>query len=369
MIALLLVLGLAQPSALRQAEAAVQAEPDRPGLRLAWAHQLLRAGDADGAEREAQRVLARWPKALRPHLVLAGVAVRRGRLAEATAALRRVADEAPPPVARMAAEALRRLGRTGGEGWGARGWVGAAWDSHAVPAVDALDPQGTASARLVVGAGADWRRARGPWRLGLAGAVDRTGHLAQAAADQDRTLLRLEARLARALGPGDLALRLEGRGGLAGRWGEPHHLGGGAGLWYGARPSRLSPWIEARGLGFWLPQAQGGQAWLGEIAAGATTHARRWRATARLAALRVDHPRGGDELGADAQVELLLGPAVVSALGGVGARDGLDALRPRARLDGRWRIDGTWSLLGHGAWLSAGDWDRWVAGLTVEVSR
>jgi hypothetical protein len=362
MTGLLLVVALA--GSLAQA---VEAEPDRPGLRLSWAHALLEAGDAGGAEREARRVLREWPTSFRPHMVLAGVAFARGRYALARSELSKVAAAAPPPIALAARRALVRLAQHPGSGWTVRGVMGGAYDTRAEPPELASDDaQGTPAFRVNLGAGAQWRRVAGRWRYRVGGGVDRTGHVGEAGA-RDRLLARGAVRATGTVGGGLLGLRLEGRGALAGRVGTPHHVGGGLGAWYGAAAGPLSPWLEGRGLVYRF--ADGPDAGVLDVGLGLTTHARRWRGTARLGALRVARTDGYLALGGDVGVDLLLGPVVLGVQAGAAVRDDDAGLRPRAKVVTRWRLGERWSVLGDLRWRSAEAWTQTVAGLSVEVVR
>ena len=365
MTALLAITLLAGAPAVEAARAALEAEPKRPGLRLALAHGLLKAGQVDEAEQEAQAVLAQWPESLRPHLVLAGVAFARGDLEGARGALSLVAERAPAPLAAAARASLERLGRGPASPWSLRGVMGAAYDTRAAPPEVGLDEDdGEAATRLRLGVGADWKRTAGPWRGDFGFGVDRTLHLG-GAEERDRLLALAQGRLVRDLPAGLVGARLEARGALTEAV-TPHHGGGGLGMWYGRGVSPFSPFVEVRGLYFRF--AEQGDAWVGDAGLGATTHLKRWRGTLRLGALRVLAGSGFAEYGADLGGDVLLGAMVLSAKGGLGLREGFSDLRPRAHLGLRWRLSPAWSLLGDLRYRAGPDWQRVVGGLHLEVA-
>jgi hypothetical protein len=353
--------------------AAVEAQPDRPGLRIAYVHALVREARPDEGLREARAVVRRWPASRRAQIALAAAAHATGDADTAIAALRTVAagDDA---LAATASSSLRRLEQAARD-WGVRGVVGVDYDSRAhgdeLPLRD--DDPGEAAARARLGVAADARWALAKWRLGMGFGAERTAHLAAAdsAGDNDRGLLWGRLRSVRTGTLGVVGLSVEGRGALSGRVGDPHHVGGGLGAWWGRGVSPFSPWLEVRGLGYRFGEAAGvsDTAWSGEVAVGATTHQGAWQGTLRLSALEVvAEDAGFTEPGADVGLRGVVRGATLGLRGGVGWR-ALESWRPRAAADARLPLTDRVALLARVHWRAAPEWQRFVAGVGVEVAR
>lgn len=371
----LLALALCVPMSLAEA---VEAEPERPGLRIRWAHELLRAGELDAAKREARTVLVTWPRSVRARLVLAGVAQRRGEIEAARTYVEEALAMAPEALAGSAERAQARLQPEARVStWTARGIAGALYDTRAVPGDPEVgsDIDGDPAWRALLGAGLDWKQARGRLRLSGGGQVDRSVHFlgTDAAGERDRLQLRMHGRTTYDIpDAGVLGAKLEGRGALAGRRGEAHHGGGSVGTWWGRGVSPFSPWVEARATYLRFAERAGHadpDAVVVEGGLGAASHWRRWRGTLRLGVLRVLNDDGFDEASADLGGDVVVGPVVLSARGGAAVRDALDAVRPRASVSARWRLRHGMALRADGRFRAADEWTRWMGGLTLEFTR
>ncbi len=383
----------ADPGA-EQARQALAAAPLRPGLALAFADRLLASGAVDQAQACAQRVIAAWPDAVRARLMLARVALARGQSERARALLEPIAATGP----RVAADEARRLlGPTAAAPppgrWGGRLALGGYHDSRAA----ALDPErrgqivdddplpvadDPAAWRLALAGEAAWTRADPDGVVRLRGGLDRTLHIAEAAdpGRLDHTSLWLDGHREHRLGADRLGYGGELRGTLAGRLGDPHHLGLGlVGWWRRAGPSG-GPWARVRLFGFAFAETDDGaspaELW-SEAAVGGT-----WKA----GLFSVDGRLGGQWVGPGdrsyAGIAADVRPGISGALGGVYLLGGFgwrravvgDAIAPRVGAGGRLELGGRAALAVDGIWQQArrtdvegARIDRIVVGSTLEV--
>lgn len=378
-----------------QARQALAAAPLRPGLALAFAERLL-AGDAlDPAEACAQRVLAAWPAAVRARLLLARIALARGQTSRASALLEPIAADGP----RVAADEARRLlggtvERTRPGRWGGRLALGGYHDSRAAaldPERRAADPidgeplpeiDDPAAWRLALAGEAAWTRADTDGVVRLRGGLDRTLHIADTAdpGRLDHTSLWLDGHREHRLGADRLGYGGELRGTLAGRLGDPHHLGLGlVGWWRRTGPSG-GPWARLRLFGFAFAESAEGvspaELW-SEAALGGT-----WKA----GIFSIDGRLGGQWVGPGdrsyAGVAADIRPGISGALGGVYLLGGLgwrravagDAIAPRVGAGARLELGERAAVAVDGIWQQArrtdvqgASIDRIVVGSTIEV--
>lgn len=256
-------------AAAERARVALRAAPDRPGLRLAFGERLLIADDPEGAAACAADVIARWPGAVRARLLLARVALARGDAAGGRALLDAVAADGP----RVAADEARRLLSALGPApapppaaaeWGGRLALGGYHDTRAatldpVPVEPLPADADPAAWRLAFTGEGYWQRRTEDGALRVRAGLDRTLHFADAAVEPgrlDHTALWIDGHREHRLGGEHRAgLGVELRGTLAGRLGEPHHLGLGlVGWWRRAGPAG-GPWARLRVFGFAFDEA------------------------------------------------------------------------------------------------------------------
>jgi len=366
---LFLLPGIARADGVEQAAAAVAAAPDRPGLRLALAEQLIEAHRWAEAEAEARWVLARWPQSSRARLVLARVARGRGQTAEANALLAEV-ERMGSQMARAEARA-QRVGPSGGLRWSAWGRFGARYDTRAsVPDLEASPPvlEGGPALRGQAGLGVACALGASAVSLG----VERTLHLATEddtdaevhVADLDRTTLWMEGRTAWG-GPNRLTLSVLGRGIFNGRTAEPGLGGGGLGLGWRHTQGSMRPRAQARGLV--LKQAEGDAlGWAdAEVGTEALAGPMVLDVEARGTWLGPDVV-GGREVEGNLEVRGHRRLAPFAQVG-LGQRDDGRGLRPRAVAGLRVATDLPFAVVLEGGWQRVEARNRALMGVTLEV--
>ncbi|MCK6571530.1 hypothetical protein L6V77_10605 [Myxococcota bacterium] len=365
-------------------EAAVEAEPERPGLRLALALALLEAGRVDAAERHARTVVSAWPRSVRAHWLLARIAILRGDRAAAEGHLealsthggeraRRAVEQLRPalPVAVGPAVSTR-----------ARARVAVEYDSGVERLPDDI-PSGRgdrpAALRATLGVEATPQAVRGRLRGEARLAAERSAHLGSTTAvgDADRTSLAFRLRGAR---EGDVVhFGAFGEGGalLAGRDPLPALASYGGGAWVGGAPGRFSPWLEGRALRFELAEratAGSDGLWAFEGALGAASLVSGQRIAGRLVlrALAPDLPESAHEWGGDLAYTGGRGRFSGHALVGLFQRSserGIDGLHGRTELRGRFALTASVGT-GLTGQLRAGAVERGprvIAGVFLEV--
>jgi hypothetical protein len=365
LLSLLPMAGPARADVIGQAQQAVEAHPNRPGLRLVYARALLRGGALEAAARQAQAVLDKWPRSTRARLLLAQIARARGDLPTARTHTEALAGN-DSAIARAFVAPAPRSGR--GVLWGR---IGMQSDSRASPVTAVFNApsrfgDGRAlRARLNLGGG--WTERHWRFRAGL----DRTVHIAvrtdQPVADLDRTGLWTTADWTQGLAGGRLTAGVFVRGALLGRASEGKYLaGGGVASWTWIGP--VAPWIRVEALG--LSQ--------GELDALAWT-----RGTAgvdtQVGPLTLRFSGAGTWLGPGApgfrelEGETRVGlrcDALCPFLGGAAAvRDDELGLRPRAYAGLKVRLGRSWAVIADGGWQKIEADQRWLAGLSVEAWR
>ncbi|MCA9542169.1 MAG: hypothetical protein KC620_24905, partial [Myxococcales bacterium] len=209
--------------------------------------------------------------------------------------------------------------------------------------------------------------------------VDRTVHFAADDPDAlDRTSVWLDGRQER--GQADrFGLGAELRGTLAGRVGDPHHLGAGLSAWWRRPTGAPTPFVRLRGYGFLYgdaaarPPDERFEVWT-ELAAGLSGPLGPLHWDARLNGQWVGPGAlGFTGGGADLQLALPLGRFTLSALAGAAARfgDSTDVALPRAGAGLGLTLGGGLSAQIDGLWQRAIPFetgatvDRWLGGLSL----
>ncbi len=368
---------------LESIRAAVAAEPDRPGLRVALAAHLILGGELDEAEEVLNIIIKRWPKSTRPKALLAAIQKLRNDKKPTSAsvnAAKKIKNDSQSP--QSTALTWRLRGNAGLHHDSIAGWETTAASNDVLP---------KSAWRSQLGADAQANYVAEQWRYQGGVGVDRTLHLETQsfAADRDRSLLSLHGRAEHSTESHHrLGFRADLKGALGGRPGTPHHFAGGVGGWWSFGQKYLSPFVEARGWHFEF--APSGSASfmnrvlrLGEGAIGVASQLQRFRLSTRFNALWLEPNKrsGYTEFGGDFGVDFVYQPVVVRLRGGVGYRAPGDAaladsIRPRGLLQLRARINEHLFVLLESHWrrttniyayLPGDNLDRWVSGIQVEV--
>lgn len=359
----------ARADATVRARQAVEAHPNRPGLRLVYARALLRAGALAAAARQAQAVLDKWPRSTRARLLLAQIAQARGDLPTARTHTEALAGN-DSIIARSFVAPRAERGRT--LVWGR---VGLQSDSRASPVTAVFNAPsrfGEGSAirgRINVGGGWTGRR----WRLRVG--LDRTVHTATGGetdaappvADLDRTGLWSTADWTHGLGGGRLTTGVFMRGALLGRAADGRYLAGGAvASWTAVGP--LAPWIRLEVLGLKQTEVEA-LAWSrGTLGLDADAGPLTLRFSGAGTWLGPGAP-GFREVEGETRVGLRC-DTLCPFLGGAGAvRDDGLGLRPRAYAGLKIRLGRAWAVVADGGWQKIEADQRWLAGLSVEAWR
>lgn len=369
-------------------EAAVEAEPERPGLRLALALALLEAGRVDAAERHARTVVSAWPRSVRAHWLLARIAILRGDRAAAEGHLEALSTHGGEHW-RRAVERLRAalpVTVAPAVSTRARARLAVEYDSGVERLPDDLpddlpggDGDRPAALRMTLGVEAAPQAVRGRLRGEARLAAERSAHLGSTTAVGDADRTGLAFRLRGAWEGDDVHVGAFGEGGalLAGRDPLPYLASYGGGAWVGGAPGRFSPWLEGRALRFELsePSTAGSDGlWAFEGALGAASLVSGQRIAGRLVwrALAPELPESAREWGGDLAYTGGRGRFSGHALVGLFQRSserGVDGLHGRTELRGRFALTanvGT-GLTGQ---LRAGAVERGprvIAGVFVEV--
>lgn len=366
---------------VNEIRAAIQAQPDRPGLQIALATHLVLTGNLKEAKAISEAILKRWPRSTRAKALLRAIKQQHEKKTN-TDSLNPVQD-----IQRMSSP-IAKPKLT----WQLKATAGLHHDSIASWDTTVSENQATPrdAWRSLVSADAKANFTTQQWRYqGFLG-LDRTLHLDSLPIvhQRDRTLMSLRASAENsAILNHRFGIRADLKGALGGRPGSPHHFAGGLGGWWSTGTKQLSPFVEVRTWHFeFSPKAQTPIAnrvlRLGEIALGAASQLNRFRLGIRTNAIWLEPYKvsGYTEVGTDLSLDYVYQPLILTIRSGLGYRSpgnntNAASLRPRAAIELRVRLHKHISVLVESHWrratgindyLPGNHVDRWVSGIQVE---